>query len=183
MGLTPISGLPGATRSGNIDPSLVFHYTSEVQKLAQSSTKDLHISRAEEILNKESGWKSLTGSTDFASIASPSPPSPEHALAMEIFVDRISGFVGSYYVSLKGEVDALVFAGGIGEKSQELRRRVVENVECLGFGIDEERNGRDVDEVVWDVGRDGAKTKTLVCATDEQFEMARSCVEDEELSS
>ncbi|KAJ4295749.1 hypothetical protein N0V88_004451 [Collariella sp. IMI 366227] len=57
MGLTPLAGLPGATRSGSVDPSLVFHYASDVGRLSPASTKHLHISRAEEILNKESGWK------------------------------------------------------------------------------------------------------------------------------
>jgi acetate kinase len=69
MGLTPLAGLPGATRSGSVDPSLVFHYASDVGKLSPASTKDLHISRAEEILNKQAGWKALTGTTDFRAIA------------------------------------------------------------------------------------------------------------------
>src|ERR1700710_2676893 len=94
--------------------SLVFHYAANVGKLSPSSTDSLHISRAEEILNKESGWKALTGTTDFGSISSSSDPKMK--LAFDIFVDRIIGYVGSYYVSLHGKVDALVFAGGIGEK-------------------------------------------------------------------
>ena len=51
MGLTPLEGLPGATRSGSIDPSLVFHYTSDASSLARSSTKELHISGAKEIMS------------------------------------------------------------------------------------------------------------------------------------
>ncbi|KAJ1326786.1 acetate kinase [Microdochium nivale] len=106
MGLTPLAGLPGATRSGSVDPSLVFHYASDVGKLSPSSTKDLHISRAEEILNKESGWKALTGTTDFGVIAASSSGgdggSPKHKLAFDMFVDRVCGYVGSYYVALRG---------------------------------------------------------------------------------
>jgi acetate kinase len=68
MGLTPVSGLPGGSRSGDIDPSLIFHYTSKAAKLSPSSTKDLHISEAEDILNKQSGWKALTGTTDFSKL-------------------------------------------------------------------------------------------------------------------
>ncbi|PQE06399.1 acetate kinase protein [Rutstroemia sp. NJR-2017a WRK4] len=178
MGLTPLAGLPGATRSGSVDPSLVFHYATNVGKLSPSSTSSLHISRAEEILNKESGWKSLTGTTNFGTIASSSDPAMK--LAFDIFVDRILGYVGSYYVTLHGQVDALVFAGGIGEKSDLLRKRVTDEVGCLGFEIDEERNGEDgKGHTVWDVGREGAKHRTLVCHTDEQFEMARHCVVDD----
>jgi len=178
MGLTPLAGLPGATRSGSVDPSLVFHYASDVGKLSPSSTKELHISRAEEILNKEAGWKALTGTTNFGTIAA-SADTPMK-LAFDLFVDRICGFVGSYYVSLRGEVDAIVFAGGIGEKSDRLRRAVVEQLGCLGFALDEGANENRVDGVVRDISAPGQKHKVLVCATDEQLEMARQCSEDDE---
>ena len=55
MGLTPLAGLPGATRSGDVDPSLIFHFTHDAGKLSPNSTKELHITQAEQILNKESG--------------------------------------------------------------------------------------------------------------------------------
>lgn len=159
--------------------SLVFHYASDVGKLSPSSTASLHISSAEEILNKKCGWKALTGTTDFGEIAS--TDEPEMQLAFDIFVDRICNYVGSYYVTLGGKVDALVFAGGIGEKSARLRKRVVEQCECLGFEIDMDLNGEKIEEVVQEVGIKSAKHRVLVCQTDEQFEMARACVEDEEL--
>ncbi|KAH8675301.1 Acetokinase family-domain-containing protein [Xylariales sp. PMI_506] len=185
MGLTPLAGLPGATRSGSVDPSLVFHYASDVGKLSPSSTKELHISRAEEILNKESGWKAMTGTTNFAVIAG--SDKPKYKLAFDLFVDRVCGYVGSYYVTLGGKVDALVFAGGIGEKSSKLRAAVAEKVECLGFAVDPVRNeggsgsssgAEEADAAVRDVGAEGAKHRTLVCLTDEQFEMARGCAAD-----
>lgn len=156
--------------------SLVFHYASNVGKLSPSSTSDLHISKAEEILNKESGWKALTGTTDFGTITSSSDP--KHKLAFDIFVDRICSYIGSYYVSLHGKVDALVFAGGIGEKSVELKKRVTADVQCLGFEVDEELNEKEIEDVVQDVGKKGAKHRTLVCQTDEQFEMARVVAAD-----
>ncbi|KAK4158194.1 Acetokinase family-domain-containing protein [Chaetomidium leptoderma] len=208
MGLTPLAGLPGATRSGSVDPSLVFHYASNVGKLSPTSTKDLHISRAEEILNKEAGWKALTGTTDFRTIAASSSShsssdssskdnNNNKTLAFNLLVDRISGFVGAYYVSLHGHVDALVFAGGIGEQSDRLRAAVVEHVACLGFVLDEQANGTTAAAatadatageggdggkvvVVRDVGKQGVTPRVLVCRTDEQFEMARTCVEDDE---
>jgi acetate kinase len=102
-------------------------------------------------------------------------------LAFDIFVDRILGYVGSYYVSLHGEVDALVFAGGIGEKSGLLRKRVIDEVSCLGFGIDEDLNGMKIEGVVQEVGKKEAKHRTLVCQTNEQFEMARFVAVDEKL--
>ncbi|EFY86817.1 putative acetate kinase [Metarhizium acridum CQMa 102] len=179
MGLTPLAGLPGATRSGSVDPSLVFHYASDVGKLSPASTERLHISRAEEILNKQSGWKSLTGTTDFSIIAG--SDEPKYKLAFDIFVDRICGFIGSYYVSLEGQVDALVFAGGIGEKSARLRDEVVRRTSCLGFAIDQARNSRNPTEVVEEVSSDQARHRVLVCQTDEQWEMARAATEKKEL--
>lgn len=167
MGLTPVSGLPGGSRSGDIDPALIFHYTSDASKLSPSSTKDLHISTAEEVLNKQSGWKAVTGTSNFAEIARENAPE-SHQLALDIFVDRIVGFVGNYYVKLGGEVDAIVFAGGIGERSTMLRKRVIEHVACLGFTVDDKKNEQlDMgNDRVAEIGVHGNK-KTLVCATDE----------------
>lgn len=146
-------------------------------KLSPASTKELHISRAEEILNKESGWKALTGTTDFQAIASSEEPAMR--LAFDLFVDRVCGFIGAYFVSLHGQVDALVFAGGIGEKSGRLRQAVVDHVECLGFAVDGAANARELDGTVQDISAVGSKHKVLVCATDEQFEMARDCAGNE----
>jgi acetate kinase len=176
MGLTPVSGLPGGSRSGDIDPSLVFHYTSEASALSPSSTKDLHISTAEEILNKQSGWKALTGTTDFSKIAVPDAPGT-HKLAFNIFIDRVVGYVGNYHVKLGGKVDALVFAGGIGEKSAYLRSIVVEKVSCLGFTIDEDKNkkGTDGDSIV-DIGLGSSQLRTLVVETDEDVSHTREAL-------
>ncbi|KAK0754100.1 Acetokinase family-domain-containing protein [Schizothecium vesticola] len=181
MGLTPLAGLPGATRSGSVDPSLVFHYVANAGRLSSSSTKDLHISRAEEILNKDAGWKALTGTTDFGDIIASSSSSPEKKLAFDLVVDRICGFVGSYYVSLHGQVDALVFAGGIGEKGAELRAAVVGHLACLGFKLDEGKNEAEGKEaVVRDISGEEVRHRVLVCQTDEQMEMAKTCAEEEE---
>ena len=182
MGLTPLEGLPGATRSGSLDPSLIFHYTSHATKLSQSSTTKLHITTAEETLNKKSGWKALTGTTDFGLVTKRASEGDEMAkLAVDIMVDRVVGYIGSYWVKLRGEVDAVVFAGGIGEKGREFRRAVGEGVRCLGVEVDEGRNdrvGEDKGDVV-EISGKGGKTKVLVVRTDEQVEMARECLQVE----
>jgi acetate kinase len=165
MGLTPVSGLPGGSRIGDVDPSLIFHLTSSASKMSPSSTKNLHISEAEEILNKQSGWKALAGTTDFSKIADPNAPE-SHKLAFNMFIDRIVGYVGAYYVMLGGKVDALVFSGGIGEKSPLLRERVIQECSCLGFTIDLQHNINPDQNPVVEIGR-GQKFRTLVCKTDE----------------
>lgn len=174
MGLTPVSGLPGATRSGDVDPSLVFHwYGSEQVAQAEEARKaekdgddydeddqddigpggvgrlshqttagvDIHVTIAEEILNKRSGWKAITGTTDFGVIVAKMKEAKEDdvenpfKMAFDLLLDRLSTYIGSFYLKLGGDVDALVFAGGIGEKSVELREAVGKKVECLGFSI------------------------------------------------
>ncbi|KAK5114794.1 hypothetical protein LTR85_010107 [Meristemomyces frigidus] len=180
MGLTPLAGLPGATRSGDVDPSLIFHFTHDAGKPSRKSAKGMHITEAEQILNKESGWGAITGTTDFGVISSKAAQGDETCkLAFDIMVDRIADFVGSYYVKLGGKVDALVFAGGIGEKGAQLRQAVVRKAACLGFELDEGKNGAPLeDEVVVDIGRQGARHTVLVCQTDEQSEMARECAQE-----
>ncbi|KAI9758691.1 MAG: hypothetical protein M1835_000559 [Candelina submexicana] len=174
MGLTPLEGLPGATRSGSVDPSLVFHYTHNAGEPSPYSSKDMHISTEEDILNKRSGWKALTGTADFGQIAS--SDDPKCRLAFDILVDRIVGYVGTYFVSLEGKVDALVFAGGIGEKSALLRATITQKCRCLGFYMDVTKNDSPANEVVADIGEQGHNPRILICRTDEQYEMARQCV-------
>lgn len=173
MGLTPLAGLPGATRSGDIDPTTILHYI----RISHAS-----VDTAEEVLNKQSGWKALTGTTSFGDVAKRS--NDETKLAFDLFVDRILNFVGAYYLKLGGQVDALVFAGGIGEKSAELREAVSNQCQCLGFVFDKDRNqrpeGKAPVKALCNMERQGGegdrKKRVLVCETDEQFEIDRKSV-------
>lgn len=174
MGLTPLEGLPGATRSGSIDPSLVFHYTSDASSLARSSTKELHISVAEEILNKQAGWYSMIGTTDFGKVVEGMHQGDEKMkLVFDLFVDRIVGYIGNYFVKLQGNVDALTFSGGIGEKSEDLRKAVVEKVACLGYRLDEIPGNPESNGPVTRLGQ-----RVLLIKTNEEFEMAQECARD-----
>ena len=122
--------------------SMVFHFTHDAGQPGPNSTKELHISTARidpthtvhtiPLTNdrpKTFSTTSLAGklcleTTDFGEISSSSDPKCK--LAVDILVDRMVGFVGSYYVKLAGKIDALVFAGGIGENGTVLRTRVVQ---------------------------------------------------------
>ena len=113
MGLTPLEGLPGATRSGSVDPSLIFHYTSKAASLSRSSTSKMHITEAEDILNKQSGWKALTGTTDFGAITKSAAGGDEMAqLAIDIMVDRVVGYIGMYWVKMRGRLMRWCLRGG-----------------------------------------------------------------------
>jgi len=174
MSLTPLAGLPGATRSGSIDPMAILH----VMKDSKISVDD-----AEDILNKKSGWKSLTGTTSFGDIAK--SKDADKRLAFDIFVDRVLDFIGAYYLKLGGQVDALVFAGGIGEKSPELRQAIASKCSCLGFqlydGMNKSQDGAELAKTVRSISHGGKYI--LVCETNEQFEMAYQCMKDDKLYS
>ncbi|KAI0696786.1 acetate and butyrate kinase [Cytidiella melzeri] len=192
MGLTPLTGLPGATRSGGVDPSLIFHYTNRAGRMShdKSQAVDVQVTHAEEILNKQSGWKAMTGTADFGEVVEnmkanaqkvdkgeASENEAKWALAFDLFADRVMDFVGAYYLKLKGKVDAVVFSGGIGEKNTELRDVVVRQMECLGFALDKSSNEAvdNQDGVVVEIGKSKEQKRVLVCRTDEQLEMAREC--------
>lgn len=180
MGLTPLEGLPGATRSGHVDPSLIFHFTSDAGRMSQHAAEQnsVQISEAEDILNTGSGWKALAGTADFAKIAEGS--GDREKLAFDLFVDRILCYVGGYMIKLGGPsgIDAIVFAGGIGERSVKLRKAVLEACECIGGGLDDAANESvdSKDGAVVEIGEGKSGMKSLVCRTDEQLEMARECI-------
>jgi acetate kinase len=155
----------------------------------KSQAVNVHVTHAEEILNKQSGWKAITGTTDFGEIVKnmrahahkvengeASEDEGKWALAFNLFVDRVVEFVGAYYLKLEGKVDAVVFSGGIGEKSVELREVIIAKAACLGFTLDHGMNAavEQQDAKVVEIGNDTTK-RVLVCRTDEQFEMAREC--------
>ncbi|KAF7312099.1 putative acetate kinase [Mycena indigotica] len=178
MGLTPLDGLPGATRSGAIDPSLIFHYTNKAGRISHNKDNavHLHVTQAEQILNSQSGWKAIAGTTDFGDIIRRRTKDSAAQLAFDLLTDRILNFVGSYHLKLGGQVDALVFSGGIGERSQELRAFIGQKVECLGFTRVDQAKNENVDEkteVVVDISASPGPKAVLVCRTDEQLEMAQ----------
>lgn len=180
-GLTPVAGLPGATKSGDVDPSLIFHFTHDAGKPAPGSTKEMHLTQAEQILNEESGWKAITGTTDFATITQKAKEGDEKCkLAFDILVDRIVAYIGAYFIKLQGEVMALVFAGGIGEHSVELREAIIRKLKFLSFIPNYKKNEKPGEGTVVDLGYEIAEHRILLCRTDEQAEMARECAQQVE---
>ena len=128
----------------------------------------------------------MTGSANFKDIvqnANLVHPPHEHEnspfnLAFHLFVDRVLGFVGAFHLKLGANVDALVFAGGVGERSQELRHVVGNAVECLHYQpIDQEKNANvhfdDAINVVEIGAGQTEKGRVLVCQTDEQVGMVQ----------
>ncbi|SCV69826.1 BQ2448_1220 [Microbotryum intermedium] len=191
MGLTPLEGLPGGTRAGSLDPSLIFHHTPDCSDTVQWSGRD--ISKAEYVLNKESGFKALAGTSDFGQIISRAFPSDEFTggknssderrkakVAYDLYLDRLLSFLSSYVVTLLASpegLDALVFSGGIGERSARLRTDVLRHFEWIeqlgttGGGLHQKSN--DKGEGRRRLTMEGSKVEAWVVETNEEVECVR----------
>ncbi len=132
MGLTPLEGLMMATRSGDLDPA-IFPYLAEREHL---TPRDL-----EKELNRHSGLLGVSGvSGDMREVMQAAVVGNERAaLAIEMFCDRVRKYIGAY-LAIPGQVEAVIFGGGIGEHSAEIRARICRSFEPLGIALDEARN-------------------------------------------
>ena len=164
MGFTPQDGVPMGTRSGAIDPTVVTY----IQK-----AENLTAEQADALLNKQSGLYGVSGvSSDCRDIREAAASGNQRAkLAMQILCHNIKKIVGSYAAEMNG-VDALVFTAGIGENDRELREEVCKNMSFLGIEIDEAYNKSCPRGEVADISAKGAKVKTYVIPTNEEYMIA-----------
>ncbi|WP_026929739.1 acetate/propionate family kinase [Glycomyces tenuis] len=131
MGLTPLEGLVMGTRSGDIDPAIVFH----MHRSTGASFDEL-----DEALNKRSGMLAMTGVIDMRGIDRAARSGDRAAeLALEIYCYRLRKYIGSYIAALGG-ADAIAFTAGVGENSAEVRARALEPLTALGVKLDESAN-------------------------------------------
>jgi acetate kinase len=164
MGLTPLEGLVMGTRSGDIDPAIVFHL---------ARTLGMDVDRIDTMLNRESGLAGLSGvSNDMREILEAARGGNRRAaLAIEIFCYRLKKYVGAYTAAL-GRVDALVFTGGIGENSADVRARTCDGLEGLGYRLDAERNEAEA-KGPRDLAAPDSQNRIFVIPTDEEAMIAR----------
>ncbi len=133
MGFTPISGIMMSTRSGDIEPGVLTYLANE---------KGMSTDEISHLLSHESGLKGVSEMTsDMHALLDAQSENPKAALAVELFCSKIRKTIGAYAAVLGG-VDSIIFSGGIGERSAEIRRRICSNFEFLGITIDEDRNQR-----------------------------------------
>lgn len=163
MGFTPLEGLVMGTRSGDIDPAIIF-YLAERQDM---STGDIN-----NLLNKKSGLLGVSGvSNDMRNVIEEAEKGNEKAaLAIEIFCYRIKKYIGAYTAVL-GQVDAVAFTGGIGENSATVRGKVLDGLECLGIKLDTKRNCDD-SKAERLISSDDSKINVFVIPTDEEVRIA-----------
>ncbi|MEP3838698.1 MAG: acetate kinase [Algibacter sp.] len=166
MGLTPLNGLIMGTRSGDIDPSMIFH----LAKKLNYSIDDINT-----ILQKESGMLGLTGYSDLRDIQAEAEKGNKACqLGLQMNAYRIKKYIGSYAAILNG-LDAIVFTAGIGENSPEMRKRVCENMDYLGITLDTEKNQVRSNKLTVISTKD-SKVKVLVIPTNEELEIAKQSV-------
>lgn len=163
MGLTPLEGMVMGTRSGDIDPGILFHLHRE---------SGMTVEQLEDLLNRRSGLLSLTGTADMRDVlAAVESGDPQAKLAFGVYCHRIKSYIGAYYAHL-GRVDAIVFTAGVGENVPEVRARSLAGLEHMGIAVDPDRNASGEREPRR-ISSDDSDITVLVIPTNEELEIAR----------
>ncbi|MDK6400063.1 MAG: acetate/propionate family kinase [Schaalia turicensis] len=168
MGLTPLEGLMMGTRTGDIDPAVVFH-------LARQG--GMTIDEIDTLFNKQSGMKGLTGESDMRSvwemIFNDDDKEAQHKarVAMDVYINRLLKYVGSYTAELGG-LDVITFTAGIGENDWDVRKELAQALEPFGVKIDLAANDGRIGEPRV-ISTPDSKVTLLVYPTNEEFAIAR----------
>jgi acetate kinase len=169
MGFTPAEGLIMGTRCGDVDAGVLAFL---------ERTEGLTATQSEAILNKQSGLLGMSGvSSDMREILQAADEGqPRALLALKTYCYRVRKYLGAY-VAAMGGLDAVVFTGGIGQGSAEVRALALQGLECMGITLDAGRNlsARGCDEVCR-ISTDDSKVAVLVVPTDEERMMAREAL-------
>lgn len=163
MGFTPLAGVTMATRSGDIDASLVAFL---MQKLNISDPEKMI-----DILNHKSGILGISGvSPDMRELEKTRDTNPRSQLGIDIFVNRIQKYIGSYIAEMGG-ADALIFTAGIGENDVIMRKRIIDGLSYFGAYMDDQRNDVHGKEQI--INTSDSKLKVLLVPTDEELMIVR----------
>ena len=167
MGFTPLAGVMMGTRSGDVDPSIIPYVMEKEGKSAGEIIDDL---------NKKSGLLGISQlSGDARDIENAIKEGHEQSiLAQEIYVNKIVNYISQYYVQLGG-ADVICFTAGIGERSPDTRREVIEKLSCLGIKIDLEQNN--VKAEFRCISTPDSTVKVYVVPTDEELMIATDTLE------
>ena len=161
MGFTPAAGVPMSTRSGDLDPGLVWYFAKTEQMNAQQFHK---------MINHESGLLGISEtSADLRDLLKRESGDIRAAEAVALFCYQVKKWIGAFAAALGG-LDTLVFAGGIGENSSVIRSRICEGLDFIGIQFDEMRNA--AGEAV--ISDDSSRAKVRVIRTDEDMVIARA---------
>jgi len=159
MGFTPLEGLTMATRSGSVDPGLLLWLQEQA---------GLGPAQMAEALEHESGLLGLAGTADMRELLD--RDDPDARLALDVYVHRLRAGIGAMAAALGG-LEALVFTGGVGERSPRVRELACDGLAHLAVGIDGSRNETADGDA--DIAAQGSAVAVLVVRAREDLEMAR----------
>ncbi len=167
MGFTPLEGLLMGTRSGDMDPSVILYIMAK---------EELSSSEANALLNKHSGLMGISGiSSDMRDVLEGARDGEKQAIvAFDIFCYRIKKYIGAYVAALGG-IDAIIYTGGIGENSSEVRSRSLSGLSHIGITIDDEMNMLSGKEKK--ITKDGSPVAVFVIPTNEELMIAYDTME------
>jgi acetate kinase len=166
MGFTPLEGLVMGTRSGDLDPALLDYIAAK---------EGLSLPQVESLLNTQSGLLGLSGLTnDMRDLLAEAHEHRDRRamLAIDIFCYRARKYIGSYLAAMGG-ADAVIFAGGIGENSAEIRARICAGLEWAGLTVDPQRNNALVNGGEGKFSTADSTLEAWVVPTDEELLIAR----------
>jgi acetate kinase len=169
MGLTPLEGLVMGTRGGDIDPSII-EFLSHKEAMS--------LNEIDALLNKQSGLLGLSGLTnDMRDLLAEEHEHQDRRakLAIDIFCLRVKKYIGAYLAEMGG-ADSIVFTGGIGENSPQIRQRICTGLGNLGIQIDEKANDQLVGGKEGEMGAADGTIKLYVIPTNEELLIARDTV-------
>lgn len=167
MGLTPLEGIVMGTRSGDFDPAILFYLAG----------KGCDMKKLNDICNKKSGLLGISGiSNDMRNLTELAEKGNDSArLAIDIFCYRIRKYIGAYSAVL-GNVDAVIFTGGIGENAAGVRREVCEGLEAIGIKLDYDKNNTITGKEA-EISIENSDVKIFVIGTNEEAAIAKDTYE------
>jgi acetate kinase len=169
MGLTPLEGLVMGTRSGDIDPAIVDFIAAKEGLTSQE---------VETLLNKQSGLLGISGLTnDMRELLDEERENNDRRahLAIEIFCYRARKYIGAF-LAAAGGAEAVIFTGGIGENSAEVRSRICSGLTWAGLELDPEKNAAQIAGREGQISKDESRLAVYVIPTDEELLIARDTV-------
>ncbi|MEN9692813.1 MAG: hypothetical protein RLZZ330_457, partial [Actinomycetota bacterium] len=166
MGLTPLEGLVMGTRSGDIDPGVIFHL---------ARVAGMEITQLDDLLNKQSGLIGLAGSIDMREIWEREKAGDTQAkLTREIYAYRIQKYISAYFGILPN-LSGVVFTAGVGENDYALRQQIIEQLNHLGFEIDVELN-QNAPKTSCAISKTNSKFGVYVVPTNEEVAIAKAAL-------
>jgi acetate kinase len=164
MGFSPLPGLIMGTRSGDLDPAIIFYLATQ---------HSMPIAEIDKLLNKKSGLLGVCGDNDLRDVETRAESGdPAATLALNMYTYRIKKYLGMYTAVL-GQVDALIFTAGVGENSPVVRQHVCTGLETLGYTLDPAKNAAGKNGKITEIQADNSPIKILIIQTNEELEIAQ----------